>query len=327
MRIYPSSLGSQLEKSLAPIYLLYGTESFLIDESASLIRQKIQTQGEVEHRLLQIEQADHDSLLAEVGQTSLFSPYQLIEISLTKLSAKALKALSQILQTPQEGTYFLIQTGSLSRQNQQAKWFTHIEQKGIVIPHWPLSGAQFSKWVVERAKRQGLRLDGQTLQQLIYHTEGNCLAAAQELHRLGLANMGGTPAVFIQQSQFEVSDLCEAALAKQPSRVIKIVSCLKESSPTFTLVIWALAQTLRTLRRCVGCSLDEVMHCLQQAGIRVQQHDLYLRALKESPTTSWCSLLPNLAQADKLFKSGEQEGAWRQILHVSLQIAGSKSLA
>src|SRR5689334_2493654 len=120
MRIYPSVLGSHLEKNLSSLYLLYGPETFLIDESANQIRQKIQTLGNVEHHVLQIE-SDPDSLLAEVGQASLFSQLQLIEITLTKLSAKALKILTQIIQMPTEGTYFLIQTDSLSRQNQQAK--------------------------------------------------------------------------------------------------------------------------------------------------------------------------------------------------------------
>jgi DNA polymerase-3 subunit delta len=324
MRIFPSLLAANLEKNLKPFYLLFGTEAFLIGESANLIRQKILVHGDVEHRILQIEQNNCDALLAEIEQPSLFSQIQLIEITLTKLNVQVFNILTSILQSPPEGTFFLIQAGKLSRANQQAKWFTHIEQTGVVIPHWPLNGALFSKWVAERAKRFGLTLPAQTLQQLIYYTEGNCLSAAQEIEKLCLTNMG-TPTYFSQQSQFEVSDLCEAALTKQPARVIKIVSCLKESPTTFTLVIWALAQTIRTLRRCKGSSFDETMRYLQQAGIRAHQHDLYLRVLKESPISSWASLLPYIAQADKLFKTGANDDAWRHILDVSLQIAGFKS--
>jgi DNA polymerase-3 subunit delta len=260
-------------------------EPFLIDESATLIRQRVHKLGEVESLMLALE-AEEDSLIAQLEQPSLFTQIRLVECRITKPSAQVALKLAQILETLYPDTYLLIQAGSLTRQHQQAKWFTQIEQKGVVIPHWPLSPAQFSAWVEQRAKRQGLMLDPHMRQLLLYHTEGNCLAAAQEIDRLRL--LAGTPAQFSQQSQFEVSDLCNAALSKQSSRVIKIVSCLKESGTALPLVIWALAQTLRTL-----------------------------------PPQRYVALLPSLSLADKQLKSGDMASAWRNVLDVSLHLCGS----
>ncbi len=288
MRSTPQALAQQLEKSVAPIYLLYGMEPFLIDESATLIRQRVHKLGEVEQLILALD-SEEDSLISQLEQPSLFTQIRLVECRIAKPSAQIALKLAQILETLYPDTYLLIQTGSLTRQHQQAKWFTQIEHKGVVIPHWPLSPSQFSAWVEQRASRQGLVLDPQMRQLLLYHTEGNCLAAAQEIDRLRL--LAGTPAQFSQQSQFQVSDLCNAALSKQPSRVIKIVSCLKESGTALPLVIWALAQTLRTL-----------------------------------PPQRYTTLLPSLSVADKQLKSGDMAGAWQNVLDVSLHLCGSPIL-
>ncbi len=285
MRTTPQALAQQLEKNVAPIYLLYGMEPFLIDESATLVRQRVHKLGEVEQIILALD-TEEESLISQLEQPSLFTQRRLIECRITKPSAALASKLAQILEKTYPDTYLLIQAGQLTRQHQQAKWFTQVEQKGVVIPHWPLSPSQFSAWVEKRATQQGLVLDPQMRQLLLHHTEGNCLGAAQEIDRLRL--LAGAPGEFSQQSQFEVTDLCSAALSKQSSRVIKIVSCLKESGTALPLVIWALAQTLRTL-----------------------------------PPQRYISLLPALSVADKQLKSGDMTSAWRNVLDVSLHLCGS----
>jgi DNA polymerase-3 subunit delta len=325
MRCYPQQLPQLLEKNLASIYLLYGSEPFLIEESASLIRNRVRALGEVDHQVLSL-QGEGSSLISQLGQSSLFAAISLIELKIEKLNAQLAVQFSQILQSCAPNTYFLCYASKLSRQNQQAKWFTQIEQKGVVIPHWPLSSLQFTKWVEQRAKFRQTLLSPQMLQMLVYHTEGNCLAAAQEIESLRLICESGTAANFSQHSQYEVSDLCEAALAKQPTRVIKIVSCLKESGTALQLVVWALAQTIRTLLRCTARPEEEISRHLQQAGIRPQSHALYTQALKTNTATKWFSLLPYLSQADKQLKSGDIPSAWRNVLEVSLNLAGTALL-
>ncbi|MBN9288179.1 MAG: DNA polymerase III subunit delta [Gammaproteobacteria bacterium 39-13] len=329
MRSTPQLLAQQLSKGVAPFYLLYGAESFLIEESATLIRQRIRSLGEIEQVTLTLDQSENAAnVLNQLEQPSLFASIRLIEVKFEKPNASLSSKLAKILENEHIDTYFIFHAGSLSRQNQQAQWFTLIEQKGVVIPHWPLSSLQFSKWVEQKAKQRGLSLSAQTLLLLVYHTEGNCLAASQEIERLALAHSETTSPIdsqFSQQSQFEVFDLCEAALSQQPSRVIKIVSCLKESGVALQLILWALSQTVRTLNRC-AITTKEPTQQLRQAGIRPQSQAIYLQRLKGSPATYWSSLLPYLSQADKQLKSGETTQAWQNVLNMSLKLAGNLSL-
>jgi DNA polymerase-3 subunit delta len=287
MRLYPSALEEQLLKNIAPIYVLHGPETFLVEQSAALIRHAFQRQQ------TELKRVDITKAPMSFEQGSLFSETQLIELPIDNLNAKLAENLDTYLNSRTTNTYFLIISGKLTKQQQQAAWFLHAAAQGVEVAHWPLRPPQFLSWVLQRAKSMGLHLDKNTVNRLIYHTEGNCWAAAQELQRLAFSP-SETEGFLPQQSSFSVSDWCDAALAKQPSRVIKIFNSLAEIKTNVGLLIWALSQTLRRLH---------------QQDARSNQGAL------------WINLLSQMSQIDKLAKSGKESQAWQKLLDLSLVIA------
>lgn len=320
MRLSPGSLSSHLAKNLANLYLLYGNEPFLIEQSSQSLRARIQQLGEVEHHLLT--ESSLGELSSYIEQRALFANAKIIEIKVNKLSVALTNALQALCETAITDCYIIVQAQTLTRAQQQAKWFTLFEQKGVVIAHWPLHGAQFSHWVDEHAAQKGITLTPDLRARLLSFTEGNALAAAQEIDRLHL--LSGSETYFEPQRRFELSELVEAALSKQPARVIKIVSYLKDSKEALPLVLWSLGQTIRALNRCAN-SPSQSRHAttLLQAGIRTQNHALYFKALKEAPNDHWLSLLTYLFCADKQLKSGNETSAWQTVLDLSLRLANS----
>lgn len=335
MRCYPDALHAFLGKRHYPCYFLYGNEPLLIEESASLVRTAIKSADpDIEHLVFTLE-SGNSALLASLTQVlqnrSLFSQKRLIEIRISaKLTTSDIPHLEKILEIPDDDTLLLLQNAQLSKQNQQAKWFTLIEQKGLVVVHWPLSLPQFEKWIEAQIKEKGLRLAPEALRLLIYHTEGNCLAARQEIERLSLyyADLPEKTTIthLDQRSQFDIFDLCEAALQGQPHRIIKILNALKLAGTAPAHLLWALAQTLRVLLRCLSAiSLDEKQRLLQQAGIRVKSQALYLKTLKNIRSDRCTALLTQLSFADKQLKSGEIASFWRALLEVTLKMTGNLS--
>jgi DNA polymerase III delta subunit len=163
---------------------------------------------------------------------------------------------------------------------------------------------------------------------LIYKTEGNCLAASQEIEQLywfyADTSSESTQARVDQQSQFTVFDLCEAALQHQPARIIKIISCLKENEATPPqLIVWALGQMLRALVRASDSNEGARRQILTQAGIRSTTQMLYLKVLKDPATDRWSKLLSLLYLAYKQFKSGEKENFWHNVLKINLNLSRS----
>jgi DNA polymerase-3 subunit delta len=241
MRCSPLQLAAQLENTLHPLYWLFGSEAFLKEESARLIQTVICQKEATEHFIFTV---DNQSVWAEVARTvqhaSLFSSKKLITLRLIGKQTSVAPFLD-LLKTAQD-CYFLIQ----AEQNEPP----YVQDHGIAIPHWPLSGAQFTKWLAQRARARGLSLTEEALRLFVQQTEGNCLAAAQEIDRLYLeydfpsSLSPVTITELTQQSQFSVFDLIKAIEARHTARIIKIVGCLKESKTALPLVMWALTQVL-----------------------------------------------------------------------------------
>lgn len=188
MRISPDQLAEHLKRKLLPIYLLSGTETFLLEESASLIRQAI-LHKDVEHKRFQESSQIWEQLQNEIQHVSLFSSRQLIELRLSKLAANDTKQLQQLLENAHSDITFLLIAEQLSKPQQQGAWFKLIEQRGAIITHWPLAGFAFAKWLNHRAKQRGVTLSDEECRVLAYQTEGNCLAASQEIEQLYLLGL------------------------------------------------------------------------------------------------------------------------------------------
>ncbi len=317
MRLFPSQLSNHLSKQIACLYVLYGNESFLVEESATLIKAHIQQQGECEL----IKKEETRDLAALLDQPSLFSSQKIIELKIPKPTAALMAEVAELLEKPYSGCFVIIESGLITKQQQQAKWFKALEQKGIIIAHWPLQGMQYAQWLDERARRNNLNMSPEIRQRLIAFTEGNCLAGAQEIDRLRLLSEDQT--YIVAQNHYEVSELCEAALLKQPERVVKIVSYLKNSKEALQLVVWTLGQTLRALNHCASQPRERHSTTLIQSGIRPQLHALYSRAVQESPASRWLVLITTLSWIDKQLKSGNEQSAWQKLLDVSLELSGS----
>lgn len=331
MRIYPEALNTHLKKGLLPIYLIYGTEPFLMEESAIFLRQYIKTTTSVEHLIFTPEPSSINSWQEIEGaqaNRSLFSQRYFIDLRFpNKFSAAHTQALEKFL-THSQDNLILIQMGALSRQQQQTKWFLFVEKHGVVIPHWPPSRVQFGKWLQERAKLQGMSLNPPLLQLLISYTEGNCLKAAEEITRLALShtpqNSSQSLADWQQASQFEVFELSEAILNQNMKRIITIISCFKKDQVIAPqLIIWALGQTLRLLQRASPALSEHAKQALlKQAGIRQLAFPAYSAALQKNYSHNACGgFLVKLAHIDQQIKGGETSLAWQGLLDLSLKMA------
>ena len=252
-RIYPDSLPFQLKNGILPIYLIYGNEPFLMEESASLIRQHVQT-AEISREVVTLDSINADTwknLAHLLSSRSLFAQKQLIDLRINaKLEAAHQTSFAEILELANEDSIFLIQAGALSKSAQLSKWFMVAQNRGAVIPHSPLPAAHFFKWIKQRASQKGLNLSSQVVEQLIFNTEGNCLAAAQEIERLSLFHCTDeSPQSEIlhldQQSQFNVFDLSDAIKQQNCERILTVFKVLKEIGIAPALVLWSLSQIIR----------------------------------------------------------------------------------
>ncbi len=326
MQCYPHVLQQQLNSKIAPVYLLFGNESFLIEESATLIREKIRSQEVDYYKINQSEQRDWLSSFKNTnGQSSLWSKGQCYEILFpAKISAGDVSCLTSLFEEDLPETYLILKIGSLTRQQQQAKWFTKIQQIGVTVPHWSIPLHAFSKWVSLRAASHGLQLTSDQLNNIVAHTEGNALAAAQEIERLTLYMLDASSASssLSQQSQYEVFDLIIAAVNQQSERLLKVLVSLKEiSAIPLPLLLWTLSSSLRAFLNCAYQPSINHQRLFKQAGIRESVYAQYAQASQTIQPALCTELLSRLTKIDQNLKTGEETFAWEQITDILIALS------
>ncbi len=256
MKLNPDTLTPHLEQRLLPAYLVSGDEPLLTGEAADAIRARARAVGFTEREVHFLERgSDWDDVRASAGNMSLFSSRRVVEIRLPsgKPGTAGNKALVALLERTEPDTLYLILTPRLDRDAQSADWVKAVETHGAWVQVWPIDVDRLVGWLRARSRRLQLDATDEALELLAERTEGNLLAAHQELEKLTLlATAGRITADTILSSvtdsaRFDVFQLGEAVLAGDAVRAQRMVAGLRAEGTEPTLVLWALTKAVRDL--------------------------------------------------------------------------------
>ena len=154
MRLKAEQLGTHLSQSiLAPLYLVSGDETLLVQEAADAIRAAAFLQGYTEREILHVESSfDWNTVLTEANSLSLFAEKKIIEIRIAngKPGDKGSKVLQECAGKPTDDTLLLIITPKLEAATVRSKWVKAIEAHGALIQTWPVSPDQLPGWIGKR---------------------------------------------------------------------------------------------------------------------------------------------------------------------------------
>ena len=254
MKLTSDSLEAHLAQKVLPAYLISGDEPLLAAEAADAVRARARAVGFTEREVHFIERAaDWEGVRASAGTLSLFGSRRVLEVRLASARPGVAggTVLGMLLERADPDTVLLILAPRLDRDAQSAKWVQAAERHGAWVPVWPVEPGKFIPWLRARSRRLGLSLDAQALELLAARTEGNLLAAHQELEKLLLLGAGaqgaGALEALADSARFDVFRLSEAALAGDPGRSLRVLAGLRAEGTEPTLVLWALTKALRDL--------------------------------------------------------------------------------
>ena len=257
MKTAPEKLETALQRGLAPVYLLSGSEPLQVGEAADTIRAAARARGFTEREVFFIDRANSgpwDEIFAGAQALSLFSARRILEIRIPggKPGTQGAAALQELARLASEDLLLLVIVGELDWTAQKAAWVQALDKAGVWIDTQPVGAAQFPSWLRARGAVLGLTLDADAVQALMQHTEGNLLAAAQELTKLQLAGYTTVGVVEVlssvaQSSRYDVTQLGEAVLRGDAPRALRVLAGLRAEGVEPTLVLWSLWQELRAL--------------------------------------------------------------------------------
>lgn len=336
MKIKPEQLASKLSQQPAPVYLVTGDETLLIEESCDLLRQHLHTIGFSERETLHVESGFKWEYLLECANAlSLFAEQKIIELRLgsQKLNKQSSEILREYLQRPAEDNVLLIIANKLDASAKKSAWFKAIDQQGIIVEIWPVDLQQLPNWINQRAQQIGLTLENDAIQLLCERIEGNLLAAKQELDKLNLLYAGQNVTVDMvmdsvsDSSRYDIYGLTEAAILQQVPRCTKIIEVLRQEGTEASVALWAIARDIRSL-----IALQSGLHkgtpfdtLCQRERIWGNRKNQMRNAAQRLSSEKLNRMLNRCSEADAQIK-GEPGDAWLTLTGIVLQLAGIELL-
>jgi len=302
-------LAAHLEQHLLPAYLISGDEPLLIGEAADAIRARARAVGFTERETHFIERAgDWVDVRVSASTLSLFAERRIIEIRLNsgKPGVAGGAALTALLESKDPDRLILIFTPRLDRDAQGAAWVKALEANGAWVQVWPVDASRLVGWLRSRCTKLKLSLPEDALEILAERTEGNLLAAHQELEKLTLLAPNGRVtadtvlASVADSARFDVFQLGEAVLAGEPERALRVLAGLRAEGTEPTLVLWALTKALRDLWNAIAGPSAEVPGGKPRAWQR--QTAALEKGIRRASRLSFRALTVRAGRADRMVK-------------------------
>jgi len=326
LKLTLESLRTHLAGEPARAYLVTGDEALLVGEAADAIRARVKRAGFDEREVFFIERvADWEAVRATSNNLSLFGSRKLIEIRLPsgKPGTGGSNAIVDLLANASPDNVYLMITGKMDRDQNSSAWVKAFESTGAWLAVWPVELAKLPQWLCARATTLELDIDDDAARFIVERTEGNLLAALQELQKLKMGaggkrvDLAAVQASIGNSARFDVFQLGEAALGGDVPRALRILAGLRSEGMESTLALWSLAREVR--------SVWGTLHPGPARGWHKPSAALE-NAKRRAAKLPYARLAARVARADRMIKGQQRGDAWDEMALLIVEFAGRRSL-
>ncbi len=329
LKLTPDALAAHLEQQLLRVYLISGDEPLLTGEAADAIRAGARAKGFTERDVHFLERgSDWDDVRASAGNMSLFGSRRVVEIRMPtgKPGAAGGAALVSMLEVDDRDTIFLILTPRLERDAQASSWVKAVEAHGAWVQVWPIDSDRIVTWLRARARRLGLDVASDGIELLAERTEGNLLAAHQELEKLKLIAPHGQIGADVilasvaDSTRFDVFQLGESVLAGDTERALRMLAGLRAEGVEATLVLWALTKAVRDLWSAVTSPPGSKPRVWGRQAAALE------KGARRASRLPFPALAMRAGRADRMVKGRLFGDAWDEMALLAADICGRPAL-
>jgi DNA polymerase III subunit delta len=341
----PEALAAHLQGrlnkgTLAPIYVIASDEPLLAIEAADAIRAAARSAGYSEREVLHADARFDWSRLAGAAQgLSLFAERRIVEVRMPggkpgKPGGEALRALA--LDPPQQ-VLTLIALPRLDRATRSSTWAAALEHAALWIDIERVERSALPEWIGARLARNRQHAGREALQFIAERVEGNLLAAHQEIGKLALLFPAGeltlaqVAEAVLNVARYDVYALPPALLAGDGTRSLRLIEGLRAEGEPLPLVLWVVAEELRTLLRLQAALAAGKPYGLAARELRIwgPREKLVPQALRRLTATTLSALLARCAEIDRLVKGLQaprrDADPWLELSDLALACAANAS--
>ncbi len=312
---------AQVLTSGKPIVLLASGEPLLHRDWLDSLRQLLTEQEVLDVQNLTADAGlDWDELINEGQMMSMFSERKarIIHLPTGKPGPKGAKAIQSLSDNPPEDVLFILVLPALDKQTKNSAWCKAALATGTLVELANVHPNQLPDWIIDRALAKGLSIDRQAAQFLADRTEGNLLAADQELEKLAIRFRQGEAVDFetveesvARSARYNHFLLVDACLSGDAKRAFKILESLRAEGYVTVQIRWAIQSALQQLDQLAASRANGQLNdrLWQQLRIWQGKKRLYQAALQRLSAVQIERLLQSCATLDRLGK-GQQSAAF-----------------
>jgi len=334
MQLRAEQLEASLSKSLACAYTIHGDEPLLALEAADAVRAAARKRGFTEREVFEPNRYfDWSEFQHALASLSLFGGSKIVELRLTtgKPGAQGAAAIAAYCERPSPDILLLVSLPRLDRAGQGSAWFGALSRAGALVDVYPVERQRLPAWIAERLGRQRQRAPHEALEFLADRVEGNLLAAHQEVQKLALLapqgeiSLDAVREAVANVARYDAYAACQAMLAGDAGRYVRIIDGLKSEGEAPALVLWALSEELFALARIQsgvagGRPVDELLRENRVWGAR--QRPMKTAAARVAPAAVQ-QALAHAAAIDRAVKGVGAGEPWDEFLKLGLELQPS----
>jgi DNA polymerase-3 subunit delta len=315
---------SQLRQHLAgdalkPVYFLAGDEHLLLIEASDALRARARELGYLEREILDAESGfDWDDLARAASGMSLFASRKLIDLRVPtgKPNKDGAAAIIEYCERPPPDTVLLITSTQWSKQH-HAAWVDSIESIGVFVPIAPLRPDDLPSWIGQRMASRGVKAARDAIDVLAERSEGNLLAAAQEIDKLALLagdrllDAATLEDLVADSARYDAFKLTDAALAGDAARALRIAAGLRAEGEQVPALMGLLLYQLQLLVRLAAA--PNPAQAFRSERIYPAREAIYRKALQRGGLAHWERCLAQAARIDRISKGRGAGDAWVEL--------------
>ena len=321
MKLSKAHLKKDIDEQLRSMYSFFAEESIQISELVDLVTKKAKLESfEEKQTHIVSKDTDWSFLNSENENFDLFGSKKIIEIKLigTGPGNKGSKAIKDYCLEPDEDKLVIISAERLDKKQQDSAWSKALLKHGIQVVEPAIDKNSMPGWIETKSKELNLEISKEAIRLLADRTEGNLLAASQELTKLSLLfpeqdiSLEHMEKSISNSSKFGIFDLSNSFLEGNKKRTIRIIETLRAEGTQPPLVLWALSKEVSNLY-----TVMEEGNTKSIWGPRYYLDLLAKRSKKLSPFQVKNSL-KEIAEIDAAIKGLSDKSPWQSIRELAL---------
>jgi DNA polymerase-3 subunit delta len=184
------------QKQIAPIYLVYGPEAFLINETKQLLINQVLEEDEKDFNLsvydleetpieIALEDAETFPFLGEKKLIFLHNPAFLTSEKVKEKTEHQLSRLERYLEEPAPYSVIVI-SAPYEKLDERKKITKELKRKAVTVEAKKLNEHELKKWIQERAHSNGVEIEPGAIELMISLSGTNMFMLASEVDKLAL---------------------------------------------------------------------------------------------------------------------------------------------